>query len=84
MSPGSTAALRSADGSMSSNFEDASVALFSRWQAHWRERPSRITAAQQIVRDRGPDLFSSEWRDPPYFRCAFVAAAPREGGMRMR
>jgi len=78
MSPGSTAALSSADGSMSSNFEDASVALFSRWQAHWRERPLRITAAQQIVRDRGAELFSSEWRDPPYFRCAFVAAAPRE------
>jgi len=78
MRPGSTKALRSANGSMPSNFEDASVALFSRWQAHWRERPVRITAAQQIVRDSGPELFSSEWRDPPYFRCAFVAAVARE------
>ena len=78
MSSGSTAALSSANGSMPSNFDDASVALFSRWQAHWRERPARITVARQIARDRGPELFSSEWRDPPYFRCAFVAAVPRE------
>ena len=78
MSPGSTKALRSANGSTPSNFEDASVALFSRWQAHLSERPLRITAVRLIARDRGPELFSSEWRDPPYFRCAFVAAAPRE------
>ena len=78
MSSDSTAALSSANGSMPSNFEDASVALFSRWQAHFCERPLRITAVRQIARDRGPELFSSEWRDPPYFRCAFVAAAPRE------
>ncbi len=78
MSSASTAALSSANGSMPSNFDDASVALFSRWQAEWLERPVRIAAAQQIARDRGPELFSSEWRDPPYFRCAFVAAVPRE------
>jgi len=84
MSSDSTAALSSANGSMPSNFEDASVALFSRWQAHWREKPVRITAAQQIVRDSGAELFSSEWRDPPYFRCAFAAAVAREGGMPMR
>lgn len=78
MRPGSTKALSSVNGSMPSNFEDASVALFSRWQAHWRERPVRITAAQQIVRDRGAELLSSEWRDPPFFRCAFVAAVARE------
>ena len=78
MSSGSTAALSSANGSMPSNFDGASVALFSRWQAHFCERPLRITAARQIARDRGPELFSSEWRDPPFFRCAFVAAAPRE------
>ena len=78
MRPGSTAALSSAKGLRPSNFDDASVALFSRWQAHFCERPLRITAVRQIARDRGPELFSSEWRDPPYFRCAFVAAAPRE------
>ena len=78
MRPGSTAALSSAKGLRPSNFDDASVALFSRWQAHFCERPLRITVARQIARDRGPELFSSEWRDPPYFRCAFVAAAPRE------
>ena len=78
MRPGSTAALSSANGSMPSNFDDLSVALFSRWQAHFCDRPLRITAARQIARDRGPELFSSEWRDPPFFRCAFVAAAPRE------
>ena len=78
MRQGSTAARPSANGSMPSNFEESSVALFSRWQAEWRERPARITAARQIARDRGPELFSSEWRDPPYFRCAFVAAVPRE------